>query len=365
MIEQFSSFNFNALTDGEWAIYDWAFPSASEDTKHTLGFSQDPRRGRGLSTTQTVEEGSECCRLPWSRVLTYEKASKSLANLDDLGLGILPQGLPKALSTVINGASDVMGWSLVMTLFILCEMRLGENSNWRQWWKLLPVDKSITKMSSCVDGGSSDVSDFLIMERNEGVFNKLGDKILEDQVSGEMSWLRNCYRALFDLAPITTNAEGVSFQCPFSGCKKTSPPDLPTRLNLCPDHRTPIVGFDSFMWAFILVRSRAMEITCGDGVVRRVILPFIDMCNHGGPLGANVRLVGNREGVSLVALKDLPENDPVLLDYGERSMRNIARTFGFVDKEAEVEVESGGDEGGGFTTEYKLANEYRRARRNR
>ena len=101
----------------------------------------------------------------------------------------------------------------------------------------------------------------------------------------------------------------------------------------------PPVTLPSLLFCSALVRSRALDLRL-DGAaapsLERVLLPLIDLAQHGGRAdGACVlRLVqdggGTPTAVELVTTVPLPAGAPVRLDYGARPLRDLLRGYAFV-----------------------------------
>ena len=60
----------------------------------------------------------------------------------------------------------------------------------------------------------------------------------------------------------------------------------------------------------------------------RVVMPFIDMCNEGDE-NCTFRIVDDKY-VQIVSKEAMKSGEIMLIDYGEREVSKILRTFGFV-----------------------------------
>lgn len=354
------AFDFTSQTDAEFCIFDWAFPDVPIEQQFRIGFAVDPCRGRGLSVA--VEGGIPAneviLTLPWTRVVTQSRVRSSLDRYEIANMGIIPRGIGWAREEIFKPLSDLHAWSLEVAVFLVTEMR-NPKSWYKPWWRLLPVPLKLKRLAAISEGRSDSVTDLLLLLLNydykhneEGddfnygnsALQLLQDDALECEVMGEMKWLKLCYAHLFDASALGSTINEPTTTCQFTGCDEQIPP-CNRRNVLCPDHNAgPLVSFESFMWAFVLVRSRAMELPniCREeeGLPMRVILPFIDMCNHSS--SANVRLEAAEDGVRLVSTRQLFESDPILLDYGVRDLPSLARSFGFVPRNCYVELNVGG-----------------------
>ena len=163
--------------------------------------------------------------------------------------------------------------TLTLSLFLLTSSR-NPNSPYLPWLRLLPVPSSITPLSNLTLGGKN-ATDLLLCS-NPG---SISSPCLRKKVTSERHWLKTCYSRIFQppflLSCVSSDVvDAVAHVCPFHGCGAKSP--VGSKLKICPDHRAPLVSWSSFLWCFVLIKSRMMEFDNGvEGV-----LPFIDFANH-------------------------------------------------------------------------------------
>eukprot|EP00747_Dinoflagellata_sp_TGD_P017403 gnl/TRDRNA2_/TRDRNA2_125806_c0_seq1.p1 gnl/TRDRNA2_/TRDRNA2_125806_c0~~gnl/TRDRNA2_/TRDRNA2_125806_c0_seq1.p1 ORF type:complete len:502 (+),score=76.61 gnl/TRDRNA2_/TRDRNA2_125806_c0_seq1:130-1635(+) len=93
---------------------------------------------------------------------------------------------------------------------------------------------------------------------------------------------------------------------------------------------------DQYLWAVSMVHSRNVLIQV-DGNSRRVLMPFFDLINHGGPDGEsssseieNVKLAVNEDTMYIGAVSNIERGKELFLSYGRRSNDDFLMYFGFV-----------------------------------
>jgi hypothetical protein len=112
---------------------------------------------------------------------------------------------------------------------------------------------------------------------------------------------------------------------------------------------TKSIDNESFEWAVSVVHSRTFGLPCvtGKGVGIRMLVPLIDMLNHGedqlaGPPGQAgivptdnvrwdvVRRFNNESFMVLSATRDIAQGEELLLSYGERNNDDFFLHYGFI-----------------------------------
>ena len=88
------------------------------------------------------------------------------------------------------------------------------------------------------------------------------------------------------------------------------------------DWRLPCAG-----WAMACVTSRAFRVAGPSKPAS--LLPLVDMCNHSFAPNAQLR-AGPGKAVSLVALRALAADEPVLISYGQLSNNFFLLDYGFL-----------------------------------
>ena len=329
------------MSDAEWGLYDWASVSSI-----SVLFSNDPKRGRGLSSAFSAEAGSSLLTVPWSKVLTLKKFHAAMEAAESKGLGILPNGVPAA---IFETCSERHRFCLSAALFYLTEMR-NPGSPWAPYLRLLPAPEGghAPRWANLTGGEDTGVTDLLLSlsagaSVAESGLASVADSGLRAEVEGEDLWLRKVYSLLFQVDFRTSGLSPASHGCRFPGCKLKSPPT--STCDVCPDHRLPLVAWDSFRWTWVLARSRVMELDVEGGGMALVILPFVDMANHDSEPNASIS--ASREGVTLTASRAISEGEPVLISYGTSELNTLARTFGFVPDEFVLKLPLARGGGGG------------------
>ena len=172
--------------------------------------------------------------------------------------------------------------------------------------------------------------------------SSLHDEEIEKLVELDWAWLRRAWTALFVESP----------------CQSEDAKDEEN------EKTEPLVSWQSWLWAHAIIRSRAvgmplaprnilafpptpltvdskdvegdsddnlcaiMQPVFGEGV----LLPIIDLINHGGAMHANAALELRPEGVVVVAKTTISAGEEVLFDYHPNAtLRTLFRGYGFVD----------------------------------
>jgi len=412
-------------SDEEWRLLDWVL---GDEGIGAVTFANDPSRGRGLHSGRDLLTGDVAMLLPWKRVLTSSVAAARLEHYERArGSGIVPAGMENARQRFLSrhNCGELHRWTLEMALLVLSECRNPESSL-RAWASLLPSRKG-SVFASAVPAGPEAADLLFLGPRGLQALAVVDGKLAAD-VAAEQRWLRVAYDALlvprvddqgcgggggggdqivdggdgskvkkdttgggrFDTSkageasfladsPPSDSAGGLV--CCWAGCVRRAPPANP--IPFCPFHRAPAVSLPSFAWAFVLVRSRAMELTnvdrvCGaaaekvppsfaaeaeaaaaaaratplerseQGVnsgggaagggpaVTRCILPLVDMCNHSRC--ASAKLEACQKGVRLTCAQTHGQGQPLLLHYGEDDAAGLLRSFGFVPAPGECSL---------------------------
>lgn len=258
---------------------------------------------RGLATAHAVDPGTPLVRVPLAAAITPSSALRSPALASVLGDG----GRDRLRTLMVD--DDVPSSSLLLlTLGLAADLAWGDAGPRAPYVALLPAPPGSRVAAACPAGpAATDVTLF-----SEAHLAALACPPLAAAVATEQARLTRIHARLF-------------------GDAAADPP----------------ISLPSLLWCSSLVRSRALDLRI-DGAdapaLERVMLPVIDLAQHGGRArGACVlRLVterasdGGRGGgatpvaVELVATAPLPAGASVTLDYGDRPMRDLLRGYAFV-----------------------------------
>ncbi|DBA78761.1 TPA: hypothetical protein ACH3X1_008667 [Trebouxia sp. C0004] len=88
-----------------------------------------------------------------------------------------------------------------------------------------------------------------------------------------------------------------------------------------------LIDANALGWALAVVTSRAFRV--GGPSQPAAMLPLIDMCNHSFAPNCKLQPLGNGS-LQLVALQDIPQQQPLLLSYGGLSNDFLLMDYGFV-----------------------------------
>jgi hypothetical protein len=176
----------------------------------------------------------------------------------------------------------------------------------------------------------------LLWSRDE--ITALCDDELERLIERDWAWIRRGWEALF-----------------------VDPPRQSEACDINDEKTEPLVSWPSWLWAHAIVQSRAVGMPLaprnilafprtpliGDGTDdcegnlcaimqpvfgEGVLLPIIDLINHGGCTGANAALELRPEGVAVVAKATISAGGEVLFDYDPNAtLRSLLCGYGFVD----------------------------------
>jgi hypothetical protein len=337
-----------------------------------LGYNQHGTRG--LLASDTLNPNDTVLVLPWKFVLGTSAAFRLLQVEQGKGRTVFShpvEFIPDELSKC-DIKDETQVWSCIMACALLAAARYPLSS-WGPFISCLPsspgridgalrschayaVMQSIKskardklpnrrgKLSQQVlrDATSSfnnvlrmdrdSICDVLLWSRDE--IAMLCDDELEGLIERDWAWIRRAWEALFVDPPRHSDDD-----------EKTE----------------PLVSWPSWLWAHAIVKSRAIAMPLaprnilafppthligdinddsennlssmiqhvfGEGV----LLPIIDLINHGGCTGANATLELRPEGVAVVAKATISAGEEVLFDYHPNAtLQSLLRGYGFVD----------------------------------
>lgn len=360
-------------------LFEWTgLPDTS--TAVELGYNQHGIRG--LLASQTLNPNDTVLVLPWKFVLGTSASFRLLQFEQGKGRTVFShpvESIPHELSKY-DVTDERRVWSCVMACAILAAVRYPLSS-WGPFISCLPsspgrIDASLrichaytAKLSIKIKARdklpnrkgklSQEVlreaaalyNDVMTMERDticnvllwtRDEVASLHDEELEKLVELDWAWLRRAWEALFVDSPCQSEDDDEEEN------EKTE----------------PLVSWPSWLWAHAIIRSRAigmplapqnvlafpptpltvdgndneddadnnlcaiMQPVFGEGV----LLPIIDLINHGGAMDANAALDLRPEGIAVVAKTTISAGKEVLFDYHPNAtLRSLLRCYGFVD----------------------------------
>jgi hypothetical protein len=151
--------------------------------------------------------------------------------------------------------------------------------------------------------------------------HRTGDPTLIALVQQDLAWLRNTWEQLF----ATSTSEDESTADAYDEN----------------DTVTPIISWESWLWAHAIVWSRAVGLESAPRSVHTfrnlqaegVLLPIFDLINHASGTSNAVIEIRADHGVAVVAKDVIPANTEVLFDYHPNAtLRFFLRGYGFVNQ---------------------------------
>ena len=363
-------------------LFEWIGLHDTSTTVVKLGYNQHGTRG--LLASQTLNPDDTVLVLPWKFVLGTSASFRLLQVEQGKGRTMFShpvESIPHELSNyAITDERQV--WSCVMACAILAAVRYPLSS-WGPFISCLPsspgridtalrichaytakwsiktkardklpnrkgnLSQEVVREASAADKDvrrteRDTICNVLLWTRDEVA--SLNDEELEKLVELDWAWLRLAWKALIVDSPCHSENDDNDEEN-----KKTE----------------PLVSWPSWLWAHAIIRSRAvgmplaprnvlafpptpltvdsnnddegdadnnlsaiMHPVFGEGV----LLPIIDLINHGGAMHANAALDLRPEGVVVVAKTTISADEEVLFDYHPNAtLRCLLRGYGFVD----------------------------------
>ncbi|KAL0270489.1 UNVERIFIED_CONTAM: hypothetical protein PYX00_007886 [Menopon gallinae] len=222
-----------------------------------------PGSGRGVQSTKSIQAGEEIISLPLNLLITPKVENDVTICLDQ----------------------DRVPGHLILTVFLMYENHLGDDSKYRHYLKLLPSE--FTTLFFCAANELNTLPDFMRKEIVKQI----------QQVNYYYNVIRNFY---------------YSKPCPHCGL-----------------HLNYVFKYNLFTWAWFCVNTRSVYYE-DDGDISLALAPFLDMFNHSVDARTEMVINSKEELYTIKTLKKVKKCEQVFVSYGAHSNWDLLKEYGFI-----------------------------------